>query len=141
MRIRHQEQEMTRMKDKKVKPLIWALIALLLMAAGCSKAGSSPTATARDYYEAARKKDVAAMKSLMSKKLLDLLDKAVKTQNKSLDDLLRENSDAEPPPPTFESRNEKVNGDNASLEVNQDGKGRWQTINFVKEDGAWKIDH
>src|SRR5690349_18195516 len=123
---------MTGMKDKTIKPLIWALIALLLIATGCGKAGSTPTATAQAYYEAAKKKDVATMKSLMSKKLLDLLDKAVKAQNKSLDDLLKENSDAEPPPPTFDSRNEKIDGDKATLEVNQDGKGRWQTINFVK---------
>lgn len=124
-----------------MKTLAVALIALFFILPGCGKADTSPTATAKVYYEAAKNKDVAAMKSLMSKKLLEQLDKAVKAQNKSLDDMLRENAEAEPPPPTLETRNEKIDGDKASLEVNQDGKGRWQPINFVKEDGAWKIDH
>jgi hypothetical protein len=69
------------------------------------------------------------------------MEKAAKAQNKSVDDLLKASNDAAPPPATFETRNEKIDGDKATLEVNQDGKGRWQTVNFVKEDGSWKLDH
>lgn len=129
------------MKNEKIKALVGAFVALLLITMGCGKADSSPTSTAKAYYEAAKNKDVATMKSLMSKKLLEQLDKVVKAENKSLDEMLKENAASEPSPPNFETRNEKIDGDNATLEVNQDGKGRWQPISFVKEDGAWKIDH
>lgn len=129
------------MKKRQITLLVGALVALALVAAACNKAGSSPTATAKAYFEAAKSKDISTMKSLIAKNTLDMLDKAAKAQNKTLDEMLKAGNDAAPPPVTFESRNEKIDGDKATLEVNQDGKGRWQTISFVKEDGAWKIDH
>ena len=129
------------MKKRKITLLVGAFIALALVAAACNKAGSSPTATAKAYFEAAKSKDISTMKSLISKNTLDMLDKAAKAQNKSLEEVLKAGNDAAPPPATFETRNEKVDGDKATLEVDQDGKGKWQTISFVKEDGGWKIDH
>jgi hypothetical protein len=129
------------MKNRKLTLLIGALIALGLVAAACNKAGSSPTATAKAFYEAAKSKDVSGMKSLMSKSLIDTLDKAAKAEHKSVEDVLKASNEAAPPPVTFETRNEKIDGDKATIEVNQDGKGRWQTVNFIKEDGSWKLDH
>ena len=129
------------MKKRKIVQLVGALIALALIAAACNKSGSSPTATAQAFYEAAKSKDISAMKSLVSKNTLDMMDKAAKAQNKSIDDLLKASNEAAPPPATFETRNEKIDGDKATLEVNQDGKGKWQTVTFVKEDGSWKLDH
>jgi hypothetical protein len=128
------------MKKRKITPLIITLIALALVAA-CNKGGSSPTATAKAFNDAAKSKDVAGMKSLMSKNILDQLDKAAKAQGKTVDDILKVSNDAEPPPATLETRNETINGDKATLEVNVDGKGKWQTVNFIKEDGSWKFDH
>jgi hypothetical protein len=75
----------------------------------------------------------------MSKNTLDMLDKLAKGQNKSVDEMLKASHEAMPPPATFDTRNEKIDGDKATLEVNQDGKGNWQTVNFVKEDGQWKL--
>ena len=130
------------MKVPKITLLACALIALGVFTAACgSKAGSSPTATAQAFYEAAKSKDTSGMKNLISKNTLDMMDKAAKAQNKTLDDLLKASNESAPPPATFETRNEKIDGDKATLEVNQDGKGRWQTMNFVKEDGSWKLDH
>lgn len=36
-------------------------------------------------------------------------------------------------------RNEKVDGDKASLQV-KNSYGSWETVPFVREDGVWKID-
>lgn len=130
------------MKEPRIRLLAGALIALAALTAACgNKVGSTPTATAQAFYEAAKSKDISAMKSLVSKSTLDLMDKAAKAQNKTVDDLLKASNESAPPPATFETRNEKIDGDKATLEVNQDGKGRWQTMNFVKEDGSWKLDH
>jgi hypothetical protein len=81
------------------------------------------------------------MENELAKNTLNMLDKAAQAQNKSVDDLLKASNEEAPPPSTFETRNEKIDGDKATAEVNQDGKGRWQTMNFVKEDGSWKLDH
>jgi outer membrane lipopolysaccharide assembly protein LptE/RlpB len=130
------------MKTRKTALLVGALIVLATITAACgSKGGSSPTATAQAIYDAARSKDFSAMKSQLSKNTLDMLDKAAKAQNKSVDELLKMSNDQAPPPSTFDTRNEKIDGDKATVEVNQDGKGKWQTINLVKEDGQWKFDH
>jgi hypothetical protein len=127
------------MKTQRITPLIGALIVLALVGAACNKAGSSPTATAKAFYDASKSKDVPGMKSQMSKKTLDTLDKALKAQNKSVDDFIKETNDKEPPPATFEARNEKINGETATLEVS-DGKGGWEPFSFIKEDGQWKLN-
>ena len=46
---------------------------------------------------------------------------------------------SEIPPTLPESRNEKIDGDKATLEIKNDKKGTWDTIKFVKEDEQWKI--
>ncbi len=38
-----------------------------------------------------------------------------------------------------ETRNEKITGDTATLEVKNDKTGKWDTLPFVKENGEWKI--
>jgi hypothetical protein len=126
------------MKTRKITALVVALMALVLMATACNKAGSTPTATAKAFYDAAKSKDVAGMKSVLSKRMLDMMEKAAKAQNKSIDDFIKESNDSEPPPANFETRNEKINGDTATVEVSN-GKGGWEPFNFVKEDGQWKL--
>jgi hypothetical protein len=126
------------MKRQKLIALVVALMALALAAAACGGgAGSSPTATAKAFYEAAKAKDVAGIKATMSKGSLDMMESFAKMQNKSLDDALKE-PNSTPPPGNFESRNEVISGDTATVEV-KDEKGNWEKIPFVKEDGKWKI--
>ena len=126
------------MKRRKITALVVALMALALVAASCGgKAGASPTATAKAFYDAAKAKDVPGIKNTMSKGSLELLEGIAKMQNKTLDEALKEPSKSTPPA-TFESRNEKITGDTATLEI-KDEKGNWETLPFVKEDGQWKI--
>ncbi len=124
------------MKTQKLTTLVVALMALALVAAGCG-GGSSPTATAKAFYEAVKAKDAAGIKATMSKGSLDMMEKFAKAQNKSLDDALKEPSGSTPPA-SFESKDEVITGDTATLQV-KDEKGNWESIPFVKEDGKWKI--
>ena len=123
------------MKERRNLALVALLTLMLVAAAACNKAGSSPTATAKAFHEAVKAKDAQGMKNSMSKKSLEIMEKFAAMQNKSLDEALK---DPSPLPPTFEARNEKITGDAATLEV-KDEKGSWETIHFAKEDGQWKI--
>lgn len=121
-----------------------ALAAALLMAitsfAACNRFGSSPTATLKAFYDATQKKDAEGIKKTLSKGTIEMLEGFAKAQNKTLDDTLKEgltkDTSGEKLP---ESRNEKIDGDKATLEVKNDKTGQWETVPFVKEDGMWKI--
>jgi hypothetical protein len=126
------------MKTGRMFALALALASLALASAACNKVGKSPTDTARAIYDAQKNKDAATMKKAMSKRTLDALEQFAKTQNKSLDDWMKENFN-KPPTVPFEVKDEKINGDMGTLEVKSEG-GRWQTFHFVKEDGLWKWD-
>ena len=125
------------MKDLK-RLVVLTLIAVF--AASC-KFGSSPTSTFKAFVEAQQKKDVAAMKKTLSKGSLAMLEKSAKEQNKTVDKVIAEGFDS----PSAkvdkmpETRNEKIDGNNATLEIQDETSKRWDTMYFVKEDGEWKM--
>lgn len=126
------------MKTQKKLAFVGAFIALALVAAACGGgAGSSPTATAKAFFEAAKARDAAGIKNTMSKASLELMEKVAKMQNKSLDEALKEPNSA-PQATSFEAKDEKITGDTATVMV-KDAKGDWESIPLVKEDGQWKI--
>jgi hypothetical protein len=98
---------------------------------------SSPTATYKTAFALRQKKDPDGLKKVLSKELLGFLADMAKSENKTLDDQLKELV-AEPQAATAESRNEKIVGDLAALEY-LDEKGKWKLMGFVKEDGVWKM--
>jgi hypothetical protein len=124
------------MKTQKKLTFVVALAALALVAAACSKAGSSPTATAKAFYDATKAKDVQGMKNNLSKGSLAMMESFAKMDKKSLDDMLKDPQS--PPSGAFEARNEVITGDTATLEL-KDEKGKWDKVPFVKEDGQWKL--
>lgn len=134
------------MRTRKITALSAALlVAAALAATGCSKLGfgtaSSPTATFKAFFEAAKKKDAEGMKKTMSKGSATMLESFAKMQNKTLDEALKEgmNDPATSSANLPETRNEKIEGDNATLEIKDDKSGKWLTMPFVKEEGQWKL--
>lgn len=121
------------------KPLFAISLCVLALLA-CKLGSSSPTATFKAFFEAQKKSDVPAIKKTLSKASLALLEKAAKAQNKTLDAAITEafagGSKTEALP---ESRNEKIDGDNATLEIKDAGMKNWEKMYFVKEDREWKI--
>ena len=102
----------------------------------------TPTEAFTTYYNAIKNNDAAAVKALFSKATLKALEDQAKATNKSDDDVFKEGleSASKDIPATLpETRNEKINGDHATLEIKDDKKGTWDTINFIKEDGQWKL--
>jgi hypothetical protein len=104
--------------------------------------GSTPTDAFKAYYEAIKEKDVSGVKKLFSKSMVTMMEDQAKRSNKTLDDVMAEGlkqASAEVPETLPETRNEKVDGDTATLEVKDEKKDKWETIHFVKEDGEWKL--
>ncbi len=58
-----------------------------------------------------------------------------------MDETLKENlSDPDYNSPTIpETRNEKINGNEATIEVIAPKTGQWTELPFVKEEGRWKL--
>ena len=124
---------------RRFRPLV--PIVLVLLALTSCKFGSSPTATFKTFFEAQKKKDIAAMKKTLSKSSLQMMEKEAKAQDKTIDQAITEgfNSPGGKSEKMPETRNEKIDGDNATLEVNDEETKKWETLYFVKEDGDWKI--
>lgn len=108
--------------------------------AGPAAAGSlaTPTDAYKFGYAARQNKDLAALKRVLSKDALEFLTEIGKEEKKSLDDQLTELAER-PQAAKPETRNEKINGSRASLEY-LDEKGKWQTMDFVKDGNDWRID-
>lgn len=122
------------------KTLFVATIVVIAVAAGC-KTTPPPSATFKTYFEAQKRKDVAAMKQTLSKTSLSTMELSAKRQETTVDKMIESqlanpaaNIDKMP-----ETRNEKITGDTATIELRNEEAKRWDTMYFVKEDGAWKI--
>jgi len=98
---------------------------------------ATPTDAYKAAYTARKNKDIDGIKKVMSKDLLAFLADMGSGEKKTLDDELKELC-TRPQAATAEARNEKINGDEASIEY-VDEEGKWQPMDFVKEDGAWKM--
>jgi len=68
-----------------------------------------------------------------------MFDKLAKEQNKTTDEMLKEVDKDDKSEKMPETRNEKITGDTATLEVKNDKTNRWDALPFVKENGEWKI--
>jgi flagellar basal body-associated protein FliL len=103
-----------------------------------SVALSSPTAAYNTAYNAVKNKDAAAFKRVMTKQDQQNMEDSAKLYGKSSEEMLKDLMDAIPLPGSNQSRDEKIDGDTATLEViNEDGE--WETVEFIKEDGEWKM--
>lgn len=105
-----------------------------------TSSSASPTAVITSAFDASKKKDVAGFKKSFSSADLKELDEMVKKSGSSADEFLKERM-ADPEttmPASLETRNEKIDGDKATVEYK--GKdGTWKTAHFVKEGGEWKM--
>ena len=79
------------------------------------------------------------MKLLLTRDSIKMHEQEAKAQGVPLDDIVKKEPLFDPGQTSVEYRNEKINGDKATLEV-KDPYGTWQTVPFLKEDGEWKID-
>lgn len=115
-----------------------ALLALIFMACQATNQTLSPTETMKALNDASRKKDVETIKKLVSKSTLDQLEQSAQQQKTTVNELLRP-EDGAPFQELPETRNEKISGDAATIEIRNNATNDWETMPFVKENGVWKI--
>lgn len=125
---------------KFYKIIFIALCAFII--AGCSsppnnQASRTPTETLKALGEAGKKKDTAAIKKMLSKGSLELLEKSSASQNQTSDQLLTRENGA-PFQNISEYGAEKIEGEKATVEVKTELINQFETIPLVREDGEWK---
>lgn len=91
------------------------------------------------YYDALRKKDDIAVRSLLSADLLRKWEADLKEQNrKDLSVFIAEIEDLNA---KIEVRNEEINGNKAFIEVKGGVYVNWSSIGLVNEGGKWKLSN
>ena len=76
---------------------------------------------------------------MLSSESIKMHEQEAKVQNLTLDDVVRRETLFTEGQKTVEFRNEKIEGEKATLEV-KNSFGTWETVPFVREDDEWKID-
>lgn len=79
------------------------------------------------------------MKLLLSSGSIKMHEQEAKSQGVTLDDIVKRETLLSENQTTVEYRNEKIDGEKATLEV-KNSYGSWETWPFVREEGVWKID-
>lgn len=104
-----------------------------------SNTSGTPTDAYKAAYAARKNKDVPGLKKLLSKDILQFFTEisGLGEKKQTLDELLMELCE-KPQAPTAETRNEKINGNKATVEY-LDEKGDWPKMDFIMEDGSWKL--
>lgn len=115
-----------------------SILCLAFITPGCSSQAvlseASPTATMTAYYDALKRKDVEAVKKVVSREFLKMIESAGISAERAFKPMMDDLPATRPA-----TRNEKIDGDRATLEMRHENKGSWETVAFVKEEGAWKI--
>jgi len=123
----------------------YKFIVLILIAAvfsACSSAPKktlTPLETLKAYGNAYKKKDITAMKLLLSQDSLKMHEQEAKAQNVTVDDIVKRETLFSENQTSAEFRNEKTEDEKATVEM-KDSMGIWNTVQFVREEGVWKID-
>ncbi len=113
--------------------------AILSVACGAASEPKSPVETMKTYTKAVKAKDTTTMKLLLSADTIKMLEQEAKSQSVVLDEIVKRETLFPESQKVFEFRNEKIEGDKATIEV-KNSFDHWETWPFVFEDSQWKID-
>jgi len=98
---------------------------------------ATPTDAYKTAYDLRKKKDIEGLKKIMNKDILEFLTMMGEADKKSLDDMLKEMVD-KPQADKIEVRNEKIEGNTATLEYLTE-TGGWKTMDFEKVGSDWML--
>ena len=113
--------------------------AIFGVSCGAPAEPKSPVETMKTYTKAVKAKDTTTMKLLLSSDTIKMLEQEAKSQNVVLDEIVKRETLFPESQKVFEFRNEKIEGDKATVEV-KNSFSQWETWPFVFEDTQWKID-
>jgi hypothetical protein len=121
------------------KKFLVVLSAGFIFACAGKFAPSTPLETLKAYTLAIKKKDSTQMKLLLSDASIKMAEQEARAQNVPLDEIVKRETLFGENQRTVEHRNEKVDGDRATIEM-KNSFDVWITVPFVREEGVWKID-
>jgi hypothetical protein len=118
---------------------ILAVLGVVLVSCSGEKTPASPKETFQTYVKALKQKDITAMKLLLSDETIKMHEQEARSQNTTVDEIVKRESWISDGQTVVKLRNEKIDGVHATLEV-ENSFGVWETVPFVFEDNQWKID-
>ncbi len=102
------------------------------------KSLKTPTEAFRTFTVAAFNKDAETVKQSISKESLEFIEQAARQQNKTVAEMLTGGAVQETERKIPEVRNEKIDGDKATIEVKNE-MGTYNKVPLLKENGEWKV--
>jgi hypothetical protein len=117
----------------------FSLVAVFAVSCASESKPDTPIDSFKAYITAVKQKNTTKMKMLLSAESIKMHEQEAKAQNLTLDDIVRRETLFTEGQKTVEFRNQKIEGDKATLEV-KNSFGSWETVPFVREDDEWKID-
>jgi hypothetical protein len=99
----------------------------------------TPFKTFETYIKALKKKDTTTMKLLLTAETLKAHEQEAKAMGVTVDEIVKRESMFAEGQKVVEFRNEKIEGERATLEV-KNAFDQWETVFFLLENGKWKID-
>lgn len=92
------------------------------------------------YYDGLKNKDAAAVRNVMARDFLQMIDTDMKDENET--DLVAFLTKYDKLPENkMEVRNELIAGNRATAEIRGGAYGDWTTVVFRNEGGAWKMSN
>ena len=125
---------------------IFILSSVIVLLFGCSATPGSPKATVISFIEAMKKGDMETIKKLITKSDASMLAMAESMgqlfgQDKNMQDKMKNEFIEKSKKVSFNIKDEKVEGDNAevNVEITDGNKTTTQPFKLLKEDGSWKV--
>lgn len=103
-----------------------------------AETGLGPTDTIRAFNIAVVKKDVAKIKSFLSRGSMKMIEDSAREQRTTVDKILT-TDDGAPMPAEREMQNETIEGNVATVEVKNSVLGNYDKMFLVKENGNWRV--
>lgn len=137
--IQLQTQEVNKHQVTNMKIFLISLIAIsMVLSVACSgSTGSTPKDAVRVFIEGSKNRDPEKVKSVLSRGSIIMLEQSAKTANQTLDEFIRSGVALEGLEVEDEFRNEKIDGDTATIEAKT--TTGWDKIYLIKENGVWKL--
>lgn len=123
---------------KLLRIIFTIILTFTLFACSSSPKATTPLEALKLYSIAHKKKDVSVMKQFLSKSSLKMAEDDAKAQNRTLDEVLLNETLFPANVEKVEFKNESTVDESATIEV-KNQFGIWDKVPFVKEDGEWKI--
>jgi hypothetical protein len=114
-------------------------IAVVVTSCATESKPDTPVESFKAYVNAVKQKDTTRMKTLLSSESIKMHEQEAKAQSLTLDDIVKRETLFTEGQKTVEFRNQKIEGEKATLEV-KNAMGAWETVPFVREGDEWKID-